>query len=137
MPRLGERMPWELSWKQELGLESVAQPIQTPLSAIKLNGTINKKIAELECLIQKLTNELVPMEKDERHPNSRHFPSQASRDGAVTDLRKQLENAQDDLALLREVNDGRLDLKDAKFFRREIINLGEARDNLWRHPRHK
>jgi hypothetical protein len=26
MPKLGERMPFELTWKQELGLESVAKP---------------------------------------------------------------------------------------------------------------
>lgn len=26
MPKLGERMPFELTWKQEIGLESVAKP---------------------------------------------------------------------------------------------------------------
>ncbi len=26
MPKLGEKMPFELTWKQELGLESVAKP---------------------------------------------------------------------------------------------------------------
>jgi|GEM_PF-7126569 len=89
-----------------------------------------EKIAALESEIRKLTEELMPMEKDERHPLSRDFPSLASREGEVASSRYRLEALQNDLGILREVESGKLDLEREKFCKWATESLSQTLRNV-------
>lgn len=72
------------------------------------------------------------MEIDERHPLSREFSSQASRNGRVTELRQTLENATTDFVILLEVERGTLKPDDLASLKRTLPHIQAAYENVRR-----
>lgn len=91
---------------------------------------IRRKIQKLEKRVAALTEQLIPMARDERHPLSRDFPSQASRDGMVTELRHQLERAQEDLNILRMLRSRKILFRDQTFYKKTADDFRQCKENL-------
>lgn len=81
---------------------------------------IIKKISELEKEIWKLACQLTTPK----------FPGQEKHHDEAIDGRRELENLHRDLAILKEVESGDLDLKKEAFYEREAENLNQALSNI-------
>ncbi len=87
----------------------------------RMQSKLNRKSAVVEKEIERLTRDLESAIKDQRNPLSRVYPSQkVGCDNLPAHLVRQLESAQDDLKILREVRNGSLDLRSWRMLKRDL-----------------
>lgn len=100
----------------------------------KTRGNIRKsvaaKIAELEGQISELERRLRAAKADQKNPLSQEFQSRIEgHDNLAATMMRELENAQSDLTILRQVAAGDIQLSREKFLRGQLPGMKRMRES--------
>ena len=100
------------------------------MKMIRLRKRAATEVQNLEKRIERMEADLRCAKADRKNPLSREFPSAIQgQDNLDTTLTRELENAQDDLAILRQLSAGLIEFRREKFLRQQLPGFLQMREN--------